>query len=158
MATGLLVILVGEYTRLSNYVLAQQKTYETQVTFGRSTTTDDADGEILKTVDMPAVNEQTLKESLEQFTGDITQRPPAYSAISVGGEKLYKKARRGEDVEAPLRQVHISSIHLLETTPNTCRLEITCSKGTYIRSIARDLGEALGGAAFCSALRRTAVG
>jgi tRNA pseudouridine55 synthase len=104
------------------------------------------------------LNEQALKESLEQFKGTISQRPPAYSAISVGGEKLYKKARRGENVDVPLRQVHVSEISLLDVTSDTCRLRIRCSKGTYIRSLARDLGEAMGGAAFCSALRRTAVG
>ena len=153
-----IVTEVGEYTRLSNYVLAQSKTYETEVAFGRSTTTDDAEGEVLKTVDMSGLNEAALKVALKGFEGELTQRPPAFSAISVGGEKLYKKARRGEQVEVPERQVHVSQIDLLGFSDATCRLEISCSKGTYIRSIARDLGVALGGAAHCAQLRRTAVG
>ena len=158
MATGLLVILVGECTKLSNYIMAQDKVYDAEVTFGIATNSDDAEGEITETVPMPSLKKNELERALEKFIGPQKQRPPVFSAISVNGERLYKKARRGEIVEVPERDIEIMKISILDVSSERCVLRIHCSKGTYIRSIARDLGIALGGVAHLSALRRIRSG
>ena len=158
MATGLLVLLVGEYTRLSNYIMAQDKIYEAEITFGRSTDTDDAEGETLEEVQMPVIERSALEKVLPQFVGIQMQTPPVFSAISIDGERLYKKARRGEKIEVPPRQIEIMDIQLLALQAHQCSLRIHCSKGTYIRSVARDLGRALGGLAHLSGLRRVRTG
>lgn len=158
MATGLLVLLVGEYTRLSNYIMAQDKVYDAEITFGRSTDSDDAEGETLQEIPMPPVEKSALQDIVKQFLGLQMQTPPAFSAISIGGERLYKKARRGEKVDVPPRQIEIMGIQVLAVQGERCSLRVHCSKGTYIRSLARDIGEALGGLAHLSGLRRVRTG
>lgn len=158
MATGLLPVLLGKATRLLEYVLAGDKVYEAEVLLGAVTDTDDADGAVLRTADASGVAREAVEAALRAFVGEIVQRPPAYSAIKEGGEPLYERARRGEAVEAPERTVRIEAIDLLSFAPPRLAIRVRCGTGTYIRSLARDLGEALGVGATLSALRRTAVG
>lgn len=158
MATGLLVVLVGYYTRLSPYLTGAEKAYDAEVTFGSSTTTDDAEGEVLQRGDASAVSELGLRQALSGFRGRLAQVPPAYSAIQIAGERMYDRARRGEPVEIPAREVTIHELECLHFAPPHVTLSVRCSKGTYIRSLARDLGERLGVPAHLSGLRRTASG
>lgn len=158
MATGLLVVVAGRYTRLSQYLTGADKRYLAEVTFGARTTTDDRLGEPLEEGDPSALDEATIRNVLERFRGTQQQVPPAYSAIQVGGERLYEKARRGEEVNVPPREVTIHELELLGWEPGRARLSVHCSKGTYIRSLARDLGEAVGVPAHLSSLRRTGSG
>jgi len=158
LATGLLVILIGKYAKLSNYLTAQNKTYQAVVTFGRSTTTDDAEGEIVKTGDSNLINQENLIQTLKLFLGKQLQIPPHFSAISIKGERAYQKARRQEYFELPPREIFIHSIRLISWDSPRAVIEISCSKGTYIRSIARDLGEKLGVPSFLSGLHRTVCG
>ena len=167
MATGLMVICVGEGTKLVPYLTADDKTYEAEVTFGISTDSYDAEGEIIakNTQDeLTHLNEERIERALHHFLGPQTQTPPAFSAIKVNGERLYKKARRGEEVEVPTREVIFYTLNLRsfspqsEGSPAKVRFTVKCSKGTYIRSLASDLGEQLGVYAHLSQLRRITVG
>lgn len=158
MATGLLVVVVGRYTRLSQYLTGADKAYLAEVTFGARTTTDDAAGEVVERGDPSSLDEERVRRALGGFLGVQQQIPPAYSAIQIGGERLYDKARRGEAVDVPAREVTIHDVETLEWRPPTVRFVVRCSKGTYIRSLARDLGEAVGVPAHLSSLRRTASG
>ena len=159
-ARGVLVICLGDATRLAEYIVRETKVYEAEVMFGIQTDTDDATGEVLR--EEPAeVAEQDLVYVLPQFIGEIEQVPPAYSAVKVDGVRAYHMARKGEAVEVASRPVHIYAIEVLgmgsDPRPRA-RLRITCGKGTYIRSLARDLGVALATIATCSRLTRTRVG
>jgi len=146
-ATGLLLLLLGrEATREQARFMALQKTYRAVARFGAVSTTGDPEGEITETGAAPP-------EPLELPTGDITQRPPAYSAVKVGGVRAYKLARRGEDVEVPKRQVTVYRFDQLWRRDDRAEFEIECSSGTYVRSLIADLGDA-----YCESLRRTAVG
>lgn len=157
LATGLLVVCVGQATRLSEYLLNKNKRYVAHVRFGQSTNTYDADGEVTATSD--ALPERAAVEAaLENFRGAIQQIPPAFSAIKRGGQKMYDLARRGEMVELEPRPVTIYQLELLEWTPPVCVLEVLVSAGTYIRSLAHDLGQVLGCGAHLAALRRTQSG
>ncbi len=158
MATGLLVVVVGRYTRLSQYLTGADKSYLAEVTFGTRTTTDDRQGEALERGDPSTLDDERVRAALERFRGAQQQTPPAYSAIQVGGERLYDKARRGEDVVVPAREVTVHELEAIAWQPPTLRFRVRCSKGTYIRSLARDLGDALGVPAHLSSLRRTASG
>lgn len=157
-ATGLLVVLVGRYTRLSDYLTKQDKVYEARVCFGTSTTTDDLCGDVLASVDPSYLDESTISRALENFMGPQLQMPPQFSAISINGERAYKKARRGEVALVQPRAVHIYNIQLLRWEKPFADIWVHCSKGTYIRAIARDLGEKLGVPAHLSELRRKRVG
>jgi tRNA pseudouridine55 synthase len=139
-ATGLLLILIGSATRTQRWFMGLRKTYEVTARFGWTSTTGDPEGELVETGRIPA---------LELPTGTFMQRPPAYSAIKLGGERAYKKARRGEDVEMPEREV---TVHRFDHTPPDHFL-IECSSGTYVRSLIADLGDA-----YCTSLRRTHIG
>ena len=143
-AEGVLPICVGKATRLIEY-LEDDKAYEGVVKFGAATTTFDLEGEIVKT-SLNRVSKEQLETALCAFRGKIEQRPPVYSAIKINGKKLYEYARNGEEIEVPMRTVEIFKLELLEFNEEQqqARLYIECSKGTYIRSIANDLGEALG--------------
>jgi len=158
LATGVLLVCVGPATRFSESLMASAKTYVADVWLGRETTTDDGEGEITAEADAAHLTEADLSAALPAFTGDIEQIPPAYSAIKQGGRKLYELARKGQTVEAAPRRVRIDAIRLLDWTPPIARLEVTCGPGTYIRSLARDWGRALGPGGSLAALRRVASG
>lgn len=157
MATGVLVICWGKATRLSDYVMGHAKTYIAELTFGAETDTYDADGQIMRE-DPRSILQPTVEAVLPQFRGDIMQKPPIYSAIKKGGQKLYELARRGEAVEIEARPVTIYQLNILAWEFPRCRLEVTCSAGTYIRSLAYDIGRAVEVGAHLTALQRTAIG
>ena len=154
LATGLLPLCFGEATKIAGLLLGSAKAYDADIALGATTDTDDADGAVLLQRPVPAIDAQALQQALAPLTGHIRQRAPIYSALKQGGEPLYVKARRGEVIEAPERDVHVQSIEVLEQQSERLRLRVTCGSGTYIRSIARDLGEALGCGAHIIALRR----
>ena len=157
MATGLLVAGVGRATRLLRFLGSLPKVYEATIHLGVETSTLDATGEVLRKA--PAhVSKTDLEVALTAFQGDIEQSPPAYSAVKVGGRRLYSAARMGEQLSAPLRRVRIDTLHLRRFDPPFADLLVECSGGTYIRSLAADIGNELGCGAHLAALRRTAVG
>lgn len=157
-ATGVLPICIGKATRLIEY-LDDDKEYLATVQFGKNTTTYDLDGEITATFDKK-VTEEDVKNALKDFEGEISQIPPIYSAIKVNGKKLYDYARQGQDIEIKPRKVTISKIELKEfdKTSQSAKITVACSKGTYIRSIAYDLGAKLGCGGYLTALERTQAG
>ena len=158
-ATGVLVMGIGSTaTRLIEYVQDQEKVYQTIFRFGGTSTTDDAEGVIAPQSAATAPDEDQVKTALKKFMGIISQTPPAYSAAKVQGERAHTKARRGEDVILQPRQVTVHEIRWRRYQYPDLELEIRCSKGTYIRSIARDLGEALGIGGYVQQLRRTSIG
>lgn len=160
-ATGLLVVLIGQYTRLCPYLTAQDKRYLATAKLGEATNTDDKDGEVIATAApdaLAAVDDAAIEAALVPLRGPIAQIPPMFAAISVDGERLYEKARRGEVVEREARHVTIASLTHTGGAPLLPELDVTCSKGTYIRAIARDVGEALGVGGHLVALRRLASG
>jgi len=157
MATGLLLVGVGWATRLLRFTGETMKTYCAEVTFGQATDTMDAQGKVTAEAVM-AVGEVELRDALKNFTGTITQLPPMVSAVKVGGEALYRKARRGEEVARMPRQVTISAIDLMGFGEGKATLKVCCSSGTYVRVLADDLGRALGGVAYLSGLRRISIG
>jgi tRNA pseudouridine55 synthase len=158
MATGVLVICLGSATRLSEYVMDSPKRYRARVHLGITTDTYDADGTITQTRDCAHLQRADVETALRQFTGDIQQIPPMYSAIKQGGRKLYDLARAGEMVEREARSVRIDSLTLSHWQTPEFTLEVSCSAGTYIRSLAHDLGELLGVGAHLTALTRLASG
>lgn len=157
-ATGVLPICIGKATRLIEY-LDDDKEYLATVQFGKNTTTYDLEGEITATFDKK-VTEEDVKNALKAFEGEISQIPPIYSAIKVNGKKLYDYARQGQDIEIKPRKVTISKIELKEfdKTSQSAKITVACSKGTYIRSIAYDLGAKLGCGGYLTALERTKAG
>ena len=154
LATGLLPICFGEATKLAGHLLGNAKSYETVARLGVTTDTDDADGQPLLERPVARLDHGQVAAALRPFIGRISQRPPIYSALKQGGEPLYAKARRGELIQVPEREVEVRSIELLEFSGSELRLRVTCGSGTYIRSIIRDLGEALGCGAHVASLRR----
>jgi tRNA pseudouridine55 synthase len=144
-ATGLLLVLVGRATRVQRFLMALPKRYETVARLGWTSTTGDTEGEIARG--------QTPPEPLTLPTGRIRQRPPAYSAVKVGGQRAYKLARRGEEVELAEREVEVSRFELLRREGERATFAIECSSGTYVRSLIADLGDA-----YCLELRRTGIG
>lgn len=157
-ATGVLPICIGKATRLIEY-LNDDKEYLATVQFGKNTATYDLEGEITATFDKK-VTEEDVKNALKDFEGEISQIPPIYSAIKVNGKKLYDYARQGQDIEIKPRKVTISKIELKEfdKTSQSAKITVACSKGTYIRSIAYDLGAKLGCGGYLTALERTQAG
>lgn len=157
-ATGVLPICIGKATRLIEY-LDDDKEYLATVQFGKNTATYDLEGEITATFDKK-VTEEDVKNALKAFEGEISQIPPIYSAIKVNGKKLYDYARQGQDIEIKPRKVTISKIELKEfdKTSQSAKITVACSKGTYIRSIAYDLGAKLGCGGYLTALERTQAG
>lgn len=156
MANGVLPIAVGDATRLIQY-LSDDKEYVATVKFGVSTDTYDKEGEIVSTSDK-IVEHAELEEALNQFRGEILQKPPIYSALKKNGKKLYEYAREGKEVEIEARKVTIEKLDLLSLENNVAKLRVKCSKGTYIRSIAHDLGEVLGCGGHLIGLTRTIAG
>ncbi|HJP67245.1 MAG TPA: tRNA pseudouridine(55) synthase TruB [Actinomycetota bacterium] len=157
LATGLLVLGVGRATRLLRFLGDMPKTYEGSGVLGVETNTLDAEGEVTREGPVD-VTEPQLKEALDAFVGEIEQVPPAYSAVKIGGERLYKSARKGEDVEAPPRRVTVHRFDLVAFEPPRLDFVVQCSSGTYVRSLVADVGTALGTGAHLAALRRTVIG
>ncbi|UZN04872.1 tRNA pseudouridine(55) synthase TruB [Cellulomonas sp. S1-8] len=166
MATGVLVLGVGRATRLLTYVTGADKDYTATVRLGVVTTTDDAEGEVLEQVDAAHLVRGDLEAPVAALTGDIQQRPSAVSAIKVDGQRAYARVRAGEDVVLASRAVHVARLAVLDVRPAVVDghavldvdVEVTCSSGTYVRALARDLGAALGVGGHLTALRRTRVG
>ena len=157
LATGVLPLCFGEATKFSQYLLDSDKGYETLMQLGKTTTTADAEGDVLQVRDV-TVGRADIEAALPAFRGQISQIPPMYSALKRDGQPLYKLARAGEVVEREPRSVTIARLELLACEGDTARLGVDCSKGTYICTLARDIGEALGSGAHLTALRRTRVG
>lgn len=157
LASGLLPLCFGEATKVSQFLLGADKTYRARARLGITTTTGDSEGEVLRERPV-AVNAARLAAALAAHTGDLLQVPPMYSALKQGGERLYALARRGETVERPARPVHVSRLELLEFDESGFEVDLDCSKGTYVRSLVEDIGEALGCGAHITALRRLRVG
>ena len=158
LATGVLPLCFGEATKFSQYLLDANKTYWTRIRLGVSTETGDADGEVIAQVDATAITKTQVSDALETFVGEIEQIPSMYSALKHQGQPLYKLARQGIEVERASRTVTIYSAELLQFAEAYIELRVHCSKGTYIRSLAEDLGAALGCGGHVSALRRLAAG
>ncbi len=157
-AGGVLVICVGPATRLADYVQGTAKHYTTQVTLGGTSDTDDRQGRITPTPSATPPSGDAVEAAISKFIGPIQQRPPAYSAIKADGRRAYKLARDGHPPELASREVHIHDLHLRSYTYPSLDLDITCGAGTYIRALARDIGEHLGVGGYCSELTRQALG
>jgi tRNA pseudouridine55 synthase len=160
-ATGVLVVGVGRATRLLRFVEDTEKEYRTDALFGVTTTTLDAEGNVIAEADASAMTEEHVRAVLPAFIGEIDQIPPMVSAIKVGGEPLYRKARRGEEVERAPRRVRVEVLELESFTPGPrarATLRVRCSRGTYVRSLVADIGEAVGTGAHVATLRRLRVG
>jgi tRNA pseudouridine55 synthase len=158
LASGLLPICLGEATKLSGYLLDASKCYLSRFTLGTTTTTGDAQGDALTRRAVPEFSDQTIQQAMASFRGQIEQIPPMYSAIKQNGTRLYELAYQGKEVVREPRSVNIEQFSLLERGEHWLDVEVSCSKGTYIRTLASDLGEALGCGAHVSMLRRTRVG
>jgi tRNA pseudouridine55 synthase len=161
-ASGVLVILIGPAVRLSEYVSASDKRYQATIRLGASTDTYDAEGEYIEpiqpSVSVQDITEEQFQDALMQFVGEIKQVPPPYSAVKVQGRKAYEIARNGEEVELEPRTINVYSLDLLEWSPPEAVVDVFCSSGTYVRSLANDLGKALGCGAHLVGLRRTKSG
>ncbi|MEE9304050.1 MAG: tRNA pseudouridine(55) synthase TruB [Thiotrichaceae bacterium] len=157
LATGMLPICFGEATKISSFLLDSDKSYLTTATLGTTTSTGDAEGEILKQKPIPALDENLIESVLNKYRGRITQIPPMYSALKHQGKPLYEFARQGIEIERKQREVTIHKLTLLSFTDTTLELEVDCSKGTYIRTLVEDIGHDLGCGAFVSMLHRTEV-
>ncbi len=159
LATGLLVILVGNACKASQYLMSQGKIYEGTLRLGRVTNTQDADGEILEENPVPAdLTEEKIAAAMRSMLGDQYQTPPMFSAIKINGQPLYKMARKGHETEREPRFIRISAFDLLGVELPEVRFRVECTKGTYVRTLAHDLGRKLGPGASLTALRRTASG
>jgi len=159
LASGLLLLCLGKATRLVEFYQHQPKQYRAAITLGGVTDTDDATGALLEHHPLPPLTSEYIDAALDAFRGVVQQRAPSFSAIKQEGQALYQRARRGDVVEAPVRTVTFHRIELLAfTPPDRVELAIECSAGTYIRSLARDLGETLGVGAYLQTLRRTRIG
>lgn len=163
MATGVLVLCLGKATRLIPFIEeaggSEAKEYEASIRFGFETTTDDAEGEPRTAVVDPAsLTRESIDSALSGFRGDLLQIPPAFSAKKIDGERAYARARRGEDVNLKPVPVHVAAAELMDFENPTARIRFACSRGTYIRALARDLGRAVGTGAHLAGLRRTRSG
>ena len=157
-ASGVLVILIGPAVRLSEYVSASDKRYQATIRLGSSTDTYDAEGTITSSASIDQITEDSFSETLQQFVGEIEQVPPPYSAVKVQGRKAYDMAREGEDFELIPRIINVYSLEILEWAPPEVVIDVYCSSGTYVRSLANDLGKELGTGAHLVGLRRTKSG
>ncbi|WP_353142994.1 tRNA pseudouridine(55) synthase TruB [Acinetobacter pragensis] len=158
LASGLLPICLGEATKFSHYLLDSVKRYQTTIFLGHSTTTGDTEGEVLQQCAVPVLSEQSIQAVLQQFTGDILQVPPMYSALKKEGRPLYELARKGIEIEREARPITIEAIQLLSYTTDSITLDVTCSKGTYIRVLGEDIAKALGSCGHLTYLHRIKTG
>lgn len=157
-AAGVLPVCVGKATRVSEYVLGMDKSYRADLTLGTATDSEDAAGVVVDQKAVPELTEEQVAPALQQFLGPISQLPPMYSAVKIGGQKLYELARRGETVDREPRLVTVYSIRLVRLVPGKITFDVTCSRGTYIRTLCREIAESLGTVGHMSFLLRTAVG
>lgn len=158
LATGVLVVAVGQGTRLTDYVQGMTKTYRAGIRLGAKSDTDDGEGTITVNQEAALIERATVQHAVAAFVGTIAQVPPAYSAAKVEGRRAYELARRGTEVDLTPRPVRIDAIEMLRYEYPDLDVEVRCGKGTYIRSLARDLGERLGCGAYLYSLRRTRIG
>ena len=158
MATGLLLLCIGEATKFSRFLIEADKAYVAELVLGESTDTYDADGQITEKKSIKGITNDSVERALSELRGTILQKPPMFSAKKIKGRRLYKLARQGKEIEREELPVNIYKNKLLELEGSRMSLEIECSKGTYIRSIAHDLGKSLGCGAHLGGLRRTKVG
>jgi len=158
MATGLLICLIGKATKTMRTFLEMSKTYEGRIRLGQSTPSFDADTPVSIQKDISDITDDLIQAVGRTFKGSIRQKTPIYSAVRVGGERLYKKARRGEIIDTPLRDVTVDSFQISELVGTDISFRLVCSKGTYVRAIANDLGQKLGVGAHLIDLRRTMIG
>lgn len=158
LASGLLPICLGEATKFSHYLLDSNKRYQTTIQLGHSTTTGDVEGEFLLEAEIPALTEQSIQAVLAKFIGDSTQIPPMYSALKKQGRPLYELARQGIEIEREARPIHLSAIELISFTEQSITLDISCSKGTYIRVVGEDIAKALGTYGHLTYLHRIQTG
>ena len=157
-ATGLLILLLGRGTKLSDKLMSADKVYEGTMKFGEATNSFDADGEVTATAPVPPLTVEQLNEAAAVYVGDLLQTPPMVSAAKVGGVPLYKLARKGVEVERKPRLVHIYTFRFSEYQAPIGTFRVACTKGTYVRSLTHDLGQRLGCGAHLATLRRTASG
>lgn len=157
MATGLMLMLVGKATSASQYLISLDKEYAGTINLGAVTNTQDAEGEVLERRPVPAYSQEEILAAVKTFLGDQYQMPPMFSAIKIDGVPLYKSARKGEDVEREPRFVRVMSWEITRFAPTELDFVLKCSKGTYVRTLAHDLGAKLGCGAHLGALRRTAT-
>jgi tRNA pseudouridine55 synthase len=157
-ATGLLIILLGQGSKLSPYLMSGRKRYLATMTLGVETDTLDKTGRIVRTAPVPELDEKKIKDVMQGFVGDIEQTPPAYSAVNLNGQRAYKLARQGIAVELKKRVVTIDSINIVSLDLPDIVFEVACSGGTYVRSLAADIGERFGSMAHLSSLRRLSSG
>jgi tRNA pseudouridine55 synthase len=158
LATGLLILCVGKFTKKIDTYQAQEKEYTGTITLGATTPSYDLETEIDARFDYSSITSENIQEATLQFIGDIQQQPPIFSALKKEGKRLYEYARAGEVVEIPTRTVHISAFEITDIKLPNINFRIVCSKGTYIRSMAHDFGKSLNNGGHLSALRRTKIG
>jgi len=158
MATGVLVVCLGEATKIAAHLLVDDKRYLATARLGEATDTWDADGAVVERAPVPELSEEAVRGALAAFVGRIEQQPPAFSAIKQAGRPLYRRARRGEAVEAPVRTVEVRSMDLVGWAPPDLTFRVDCGKGTYVRSLAVDVARRLGTVAHLVALRRERSG
>lgn len=157
MATGLMILLIGKATKISQYLISLDKEYEGAIELGKVTDSQDADGEVLETRPVPPLTEAEVRAAMVGFLGDQYQLPPMYSAIKIDGQPLYKSARKGVEVEREPRFIRVMSFELTKFGIPKFEFRLRCTKGTYVRTIAHDLGQKIGCGAHLAALRRTAT-
>lgn len=158
LASGLLILCAGKFTKQIETYQAQHKEYTGTITLGGTTPSYDLETEIDQTFDISTITETQIHEATHQFIGDIQQQPPVFSALKKEGKRLYEYARAGEEVEIPSRAIHISAFEITHIDLPNVSFRVACGKGTYIRSLAHDFGKALDNGAHLSALRRTKIG
>ena len=158
LATGILIVLLGPATKLFDKFSSFDKAYEATVKLGMVTDTADIQGNVLKTFSCEQISRESIEDALQKFRGEIEQKPPMFSAVRFEGKRLYEIARRGITVEVKPRKINISTLQLLDFSFSEVKLYMECSKGTYVRKIAEDLGEFLGCGGCISQIRRTRVG
>lgn len=158
LATGVLPIAIGNATKILQFLLAEDKSYRATFKLGITTDTLDSDGQIVLQRPVPSISRQSLADICARFTGEIDQQPPMYSALKKDGVPLYKLARQGKEIERPTRRIKIFRLDIIESVADQVTIEVDCSKGTYIRSLAHDIGEVLGCGAHITSLRRLWTG
>ena len=158
MATGLMLILVGKATKVSQYLMSMDKEYTGTLKLGEETDSQDADGEVLASKEVPELSEEEIQSALKDYLGDQYQTPPMFSAKKVNGQPLYKLARKGKTIPREPRVIHVSRYEMTAFNSPEVSFLVACSKGAYVRTLAHDLGQKFGCGAHLNVLRRTAVG